>query len=196
MKIRSANTKDLPALYNICLRTADSGQDATPLVRHKNIIGDLYAVPYVMFEPESCFVVEQGSDVVGYIVGVTDTERYNEWLNETWLVELRQRYSLKAVAKGNLEQLVLSQIHAGVELLDCLAPYPSHFHIDLLPLAQGQGLGRRLIQTFIDTMKHNGSRGIHLGVSSDNLRALGFYNKLGFQEVQRFEDAVFLSLSL
>jgi ribosomal protein S18 acetylase RimI-like enzyme len=196
MKIRAANTNDLQALYSICLQTADSGRDATPLVRHKDIIGDLYAVPYLMFEPESCFVVDKGGDVVGYIVGVTDTACYTQWLNTTWLAELRQRYTLKAIAKGNLEQLVLSQIHAGVEILDFLVPYPSHFHIDLLPEAQGQGLGRQLIQIFGDTVKGKGSNGIHLGVSSDNLRALGFYNRLGFQEIQRFEDAVFLSLSL
>jgi ribosomal protein S18 acetylase RimI-like enzyme len=63
--------------------------------------------------------------------------------------------------------------------------YPSHLHIDLLPRAQGRGYGRRMIERIMDTLRARGSPGAHLGVSTLNTRAFGFYQHLGFRELLR-----------
>jgi GNAT superfamily N-acetyltransferase len=61
------------------------------------------------------------------------------------------------------------------------AQYPSHLHIDLLPRAQGRGLGRAMMGLMLDLLRQRGSPGAHLGVSLPNVSAQAFYRKLGFQ---------------
>ena len=61
--------------------------------------------------------------------------------------------------------------------------FPSHLHIDLLPVAQGRGNGRRLLERLLAVLRADGSPGVHLGVSRRNVRAIGFYRALGFEEL-------------
>ena len=63
--------------------------------------------------------------------------------------------------------------------------YPSHLHIDLLERAQGLGFGRRMIERNLQTLRRLGSPGAHLGLSTLNMRAYGFYKHLGFVELIR-----------
>ncbi len=63
--------------------------------------------------------------------------------------------------------------------------YPSHLHIDLLDRAQGQGLGRRMLEQVMERLRERGSPGAHLGVSMANEPAFGFYQHLGFRELVR-----------
>jgi len=54
-----------------------------------------------------------------------------------------------------------------------------------LPRAQGCGYGRRMIEQVMNTLRRRPSRGVHLGVSERNTRAIGFYQRLGFHELIR-----------
>ena len=74
--------------------------------------------------------------------------------------------------------------------------YPSHLHIDLLPRAQGQGWGVRMVGTMLDRLRAQGSPGVHLGMWSSNTRAFGFYTKLGFQELARVGESLYLGKKL
>ena len=65
-------------------------------------------------------------------------------------------------------------------LYPTLTEHPAHLHIDLLPEAQGRGLGRSMIRAFLDGLKAAGVRGVHLGVSPTNTAARAFYSRLGF----------------
>ena len=64
-----------------------------------------------------------------------------------------------------------------------VAEYPSHLHIDLLPAAQGQRHGRRLVERLAVSLHDAGSPGVHLGVSARNDRAISFYRHLGFDDL-------------
>jgi ribosomal protein S18 acetylase RimI-like enzyme len=59
------------------------------------------------------------------------------------------------------------------------ADHPAHLHIDLLPETQGQGLGRRLIETLFAELTRRGVRGLHLGMDPNNAGAAAFYERLG-----------------
>jgi ribosomal protein S18 acetylase RimI-like enzyme len=61
--------------------------------------------------------------------------------------------------------------------------YPAHLHIDLLPRLQGQGMGRRLIETLIAALRERGIPGLHLGLDAANTSARAFYDRLGFVEL-------------
>ncbi|MCB0152506.1 MAG: GNAT family N-acetyltransferase, partial [Caldilineaceae bacterium] len=56
-------------------------------------------------------------------------------------------------------------------------------HIDILPVGQGQGLGRRMMETFLDRLRALGVPGVHLGVGKRNPGAIQFYERMGFQPV-------------
>ncbi len=71
--IRPAHRADLPAIYGVVLQTADSGGDATALHRLPDVQGDVYAGPYVTFEPALAFVLEDDRGLAGFVVGALDS---------------------------------------------------------------------------------------------------------------------------
>src|SRR5262249_39483616 len=51
VRIRDYRPADLPALYEVCLRTGDAGQDATALTRDPTLLGEIYVGPYLAAAP-------------------------------------------------------------------------------------------------------------------------------------------------
>jgi GNAT superfamily N-acetyltransferase len=60
-----------------------------------------------------------------------------------------------------------------------LRDHPSHFHINVKPGFQGNGVGRLLIARFFKLCRDRGSPGIHV-VTGANSRAVTFYRACGF----------------
>ncbi|GAB3357101.1 GNAT family N-acetyltransferase [Micromonospora halotolerans] len=73
--------------------------------------------------------------------------------------------------------------HPERMLLPELAGYPAHLHIDLLPSHQGRGHGRRLLETFLAAAARAGAPALHVGMVTANVRARGFYDRLGFHVI-------------
>lgn len=188
MRIRGYQASDLDALYQICLLTADDGQDATALFSDPELPGHVYVGPYVTCEPELAFVAEDAEGVGGYIVAALDSQTFDGRLEREWWPGLRRRYPKSSPdAAGDLtqaEQYAIHDIHhpfgAASEVME---RYPSHLHIDLVPRLQGQGVGRRLVDTVISRLQAEGSPGLHLLVGRSNQRAIGFYRHIGFTEL-------------
>lgn len=182
--IRPCAPTDLDALYEICLRTGDAGDDATGLVQDGRLHGELWAAPYAVLEPEHAFVLDGGTGAaIGYVLGALDTRAFEARCEVEWWPPLRARHPERP-GGDTLDDLLVAMLHHRPhppdELLD---RYPSHLHIDLLPEAQGHGCGRRLLATFFEALRADGSPGVHWGVSARNHRALGFYRHLGFEEL-------------
>jgi ribosomal protein S18 acetylase RimI-like enzyme len=55
---------------------------------------------------------------------------------------------------------------------------------------EGQGLGTKLIHAVVEEAKKQDCRRVFLITTNDNLNALGFYQKRGFQLVRIHQDAV------
>ena len=64
--------------------------------------------------------------------------------------------------------------------------YPAHLHINLLSRFQGQGIGRILIDRWLQTVRAMGARGACLGVGLSNEPTVRFYRACGFHEIERF----------
>ena len=92
MLIRQALADDRDALYDICVRTADSGGDARPLYRNHELLGELWVGPYLALAPGLAFVAEDGDGVVGYVLGAEDTREFEEACERDWWPALRARY--------------------------------------------------------------------------------------------------------
>jgi GNAT superfamily N-acetyltransferase len=181
--IRAYRPSDLARLYEICVRTGDSGNDAWDLVSDKQLYGHIWAAQYGLFEPEHAFVVVDDDDVAGgYILGALDTKAFEERCEAEYWPALRQRYP-KGSGEG-VDAFLIAMLHDPPTMPRSITDdYPSHLHIDLLPPFQGGGNGRRLMETLLDALRDDGSPGVHFGVSAKNTRALGFYEHLGFEEL-------------
>ena len=59
--------------------------------------------------------------------------------------------------------------------------YPAHFHVNCDPEFRGQGIGRKLVETFVGRLKQVGNPGAHL-VTGKAARNRRFYERLSFVE--------------
>ncbi len=170
----------LDSLYEICLRTGAAGGDATTLVDDPLLFGHLFAAPYGVLEPEHALVLVDAHDrAVGYVLGALDTVRFEARCEAQWWPPLREQRPRRA-GGDRLDDLLIDLLHIRTPSdPGLLATHPSHLHIDLLPEAQGQGWGRRLLDSLFDALRADGSPGVHWGVSTRNERAIAFYEHLG-----------------
>ena len=184
MAIRQCQLEtDLDALYDICLRTGAAGDDATELMTDARLLGEVFAAPYAVLEPDHAFVLDDGTGrAVGYVLGARDVTDFEQRAEAEWWPALRQRYP-EGSGEG-LDSILVAMIHhRDPPEADLTDRYPSELHIDLLPAAQGRGWGRRMIDHLLTSLREAGSIGVHLGTSTANTRAIAFYRRLGFTEL-------------
>jgi ribosomal protein S18 acetylase RimI-like enzyme len=182
--LRPYRPDDLDALYEICLRTGDSGKDATPIVADPTLFGEVFAAPYGVLEPEHAIVLDDGTGrAIGYVLGALDTAAFEAHCEAEWWPALRERHPMGSGAVPMDELLIAIFHHPSTTDPEVLVDHPSHLHIDLLPEAQGQGWGRRMMTAMRDLLAADGSRGLHLGVSARNHDALAFYEHLGLAKI-------------
>jgi len=178
--IRPYHERDLAAVYAICVQTADGGGDARGQYRSDDLMPDLFAGPYVFLEPQLAFVLDDGRDPVGYVLGTADTAAFARAYREQWIPRLAGRYPVPPQPPVTPEDQLLALHYRPERLLwPGLPEYPAHLHIDLLPAFQGAGHGRRLLETFAAAARA-GAPGVHVCVVASNVKAVGFYRRLGF----------------
>ena len=187
--IRPARSDDWRGAYEVCLRTGDFGRDGTPLfAEDPEALGRLFVGPYLSYELSRALVVELEGALVGYAFGALDSKQFYDRYEREWRPSLCARYPDPC---GPIETWSRVQhVHHWYHHPDyfCPPPYtqfPSHLHIDLLPVVQGRGLGRAMLERVMARLHDEGSPGAHLGVSLRNESAMGFYRRLGFVELAR-----------
>lgn len=182
--IRPYESRDLDALYDVCVRTAADGDDLTGQIDDPSLPGEVYAAPYGVLEPELAFVVEDEHGVGGYVVGTPDTAAFEQRCEDEWLPHVRARSPIGSGATP-ADRRYIALIHEFPRQDGAIvAEYPAHLHIDLLPRVQGRGLGRALIERFTAAAIAGGVDGVHLGVSATNANALAFYRHLRFDTLR------------
>lgn len=204
LEIRPYRPSDRAAVAEVCVRTAAGGGDARGVYSDDSLMPEVYALPYVEHSPDLAFVVVQhGTDdggrlavgdgrLLGYVVAVADTAEFAAWWEREWTPELvarhpaagpvtaaRPAYSEEALLRDGRDpyRMVRGLRHGELET------HPAHLHIDLVPEAQGRGLGRRLVDTLRAALAARGVPGVHLGHDPANSGARAFYDRLGFVEL-------------
>ena len=193
--IRTATLHDLPGVYRVCLQTGDSGRDATGLYRNPDLLGHVYAGPYVVGQPELALIVADADGVCGYLLAAEDTRVFERWQEEEWWPSLRAQYPIPEGDTPDAQLIRL--VHTPPRAPDAVvAEYPAHLHMDLLERARGQGIGRTLVERLTAVLAERESHGIHLEVGADNSNAIGFYRHVGFVDVQPTRDSLYMGLRL
>ena len=188
--IRLVLPTDYDSLADICLKTADSGNDGTHLFKIARIVGERWILPYAILQPELCVVLvdkSKGERVVGYACAALDTGAFEKKVEETYFPFMRLQYPLSMVTEGKV-RLLPDDVSAvkGFHTPE-LAPaavkksYPSHLHIDIYGEYHGRRYGDRLLHALFALLREKGSVGVHLGMSSKNAKARRFYDRLGFK---------------
>jgi ribosomal protein S18 acetylase RimI-like enzyme len=183
-QIRAYRPDDLSSLYRICLATGDAGADAAHLYRDPELIGHVYAGGYATVSPQTVFVAEDGGGIAGYILGPADTRAFEAQLELKWWPALRARYG-DSGGNSTLDDRMRHLIHHPWTMPDTIVgAYPAHLHINLLPHLRGQGMGRALVERWLEAVAGLGATGAHLVVGAGNERAVRFYRACGFKELE------------
>jgi GNAT superfamily N-acetyltransferase len=190
LHIRPYETRDRAAVRQICADTADAGQPVERFFPDREVIADLLTNYYTQFEPQSTWVVDKGDGVVGYLTGCLNTKRFTR----TMVWRIGPGLFFKALVRGTFwhpQTLRFFRANIGLWLTgehaahSMLQEYPAHLHINLRDGFRGHGIGRELVQAFLDHAAKAGVRGVHASVSANNPRACHFFEQLGFIEVHR-----------
>jgi ribosomal protein S18 acetylase RimI-like enzyme len=185
--IRPYRPSDLPALYDICLRTADAGGDATGSYPEadRELVGAIFAAPYAALEPELTFVVDDGrGQAVGYVLGTGDTAGFVKRFRDEWLPGAGERWPAPQGEPATPSEVMAGLLHTPERMVvPELAAYPAHLHIDVLPDFQGGGHGRALMESYLAALAARGVPAVHLGMLTVNTGARAFYDRLGFHEI-------------
>ncbi len=188
-RLRPCLAADADAAYEVCLKTGDDGSDGTLLYPDDpKVLGDIFVGPYIHLEPDLAFVLEDQRGVCGYILAARDSERFYQRFVTEWLPPLRARHPVPSGDSAtwtHTQKLYHELHHPNTHYPPSFRAFPSHVHIDLLPRAQGKGNGRRMMEHMLQALVARGSSGVHLGVGAVNHRAVRFYTRVGFVELER-----------
>ncbi|EPQ59914.1 hypothetical protein GLOTRDRAFT_15762, partial [Gloeophyllum trabeum ATCC 11539] len=187
--IREARLSDAPSLSKICLCTGNAGESAEGLHKYGELPGLVYALPYVNLPTTFGFVLEnkEAEEVVGYILGSTDTRTFEQVAEDRWWPPLREKYPVQSPAylEGKAEDQryirLLQKMHTAPDA--CIEFSPAHLHIDILADFQRQGWGRKLMDRAIQYLKEQGLNAVWLGLDTRNENARRFYSRLGFRDI-------------
>ena len=195
--VRKFQEEDRPGLYHICLATGDSGANAVHLYNQKDMLGEIYVGPYLNFQPELSFTLIQDG-VAGYALAALDTTSFENTLSNQWWPVILEKYSNRSPENFNERENNLFRYIQNPPLRskEVINQYPSHLHIDLLEKAQGRGIGKAMMLLLLETLREQGSKGVHLGMGAQNDRAFIFYTKLGFTLLDKNDDEWTMGLKL
>lgn len=188
---RPYRPRDRAAIRDICAATASCGRPAPDCVGDEWIWAEFWTRYFTDREPRHTWVVEDPSRgrVVGYLTGTADARRaetYAPFLlpGVIWRV-IRRRLLRRPVARRALRGLARSLLAGELDVpARMLRRYPATLHIDLLPPAQGCGLGRELFRVYVGAMRSLGVPGVHAQSLSVNHAVARFNERVGFRLVR------------
>lgn len=193
MELRPVRTSDLDSLYAISVATGAAGADASHLYADSRMMGHIYSAPDAVLSPGTAFVAEDDLGVAGYIVGVPDTRAFEALMEAKWWPALRAVYADPSVvppASWNADQRRSFMIHHPKPVPEAVvAAFPAHLHMNLLPRAQGRGVGRDLLDVWLARMRTLGAFRVHLGTNIANTRSIRFWSAAGFERLDTPPDS-------
>ena len=195
VKLQSSIPADLPGLLKVCLETANGGKGATHLHNLHDLVGEIYVAPYVLHEQNFAFTLKASEKVVGYVLGVLDTGRFESRLDTDYWPATKAKYAALTRDLTPHDVSLIEELNRqGFSPAELIAKYPSHLHIDIIESHQGLGYGKTMILHLLKALQDAGSSGVHLHMSASNDRANGFYKKLGFVEIHTNESEIIRGL--
>jgi ribosomal protein S18 acetylase RimI-like enzyme len=185
-KVRRYEPGDRSAIRRICCDTGFMGEPADWYWRDRESFADIWTSYYTDGEPESSFVVEMNSSVVGYLAGCVDSSKTwdirkiatHHAIGRLCIVRpgtagfLRRTVADVLVGSARRSPPVLSSFHDP--------RWPSHLHINLDTAARRSGCGRALMNAYLEYLRGRKSPGCHIETLAENSSAVSFFRATGF----------------
>lgn len=154
-------------MREICRRTAFRNKGADTVFEDAELFADYWTRYYTDFEPESCLVVEEGGEIVGYLLGSADSQRYTRVMSRrivpkvlalaTWRL-LLGRYRRPSTRR----MLTWFVVHGWREVPRIpFDRFPAHFHCNLLPRGYRKSYYSTLALAFFDLLEERGIAALH-----------------------------------
>lgn len=179
MTIRKARPEDEKAVTDICFETKTYDINDTD---DRNLFALRWALYYIRYQSDYCFVAEDNREVIGYVLCSPDTTVCEDDYEEKIIPQIK-----KNIDKSHPQYKYYTTILKTKEIIpEFLKKYPAHLHINLTPRCQGKGIGTKLIKAMEQNLIDNGVHGIHLGVMEDNEAAIKFYEKNGYSKFHKY----------
>ncbi len=150
-RIDCSNIENVKAIDNIFFETSAVKKFSSNLAKEK--FKYKYLHYYLKNYPGYFFIAESEGEILGYICACPDT------LLDSYFFETFPYYN--ELAK------------------DILVDFPAHLHVNLSPVAQGKGVGSKLISTLIKELSSQSIEGIHIFTSKAS-KNVDFYRKNQF----------------
>ncbi len=185
--VRPFQPTDRAALFKIAADTAFFGAPIEAYMEDRNLFLDAFYAYYTDHEPEHAWVACAEDAVVGFLTGAADTRRQERVTSRqviprvAWRA-LTGRYRIGPKARGYIAAAGRAARKREFPSAD-LQLYPAHLHINLNAAWRGFGLGRRLMEAYLDQLRGLGVPGVHLGTTSLNVAACQLYERMGFRLV-------------
>ncbi len=184
--VRLYQPSDRSAVRQLTGDTAFFGDPIEHFFDAREVFLDAFANYYTDDASDHVWIAEEDGALLGYLMGCTDTRAYNEWFyanirRVVWrALTLRYRGLFTRKSLG----YIWRYFHTRIPYLD-LSPYPAHLHINTRADRRGTGVGAALMTIYLEQLRQEHIPGVHLETSSENQIAVPWYEKLGFQLLQR-----------
>lgn len=176
------------AVGDLCCRTGDGGD---PLATERWALFErIWIEPYRVLLPEWSYVALADRRVVGYLTGCPDTAAFTRnyfircalplvlqvvcgrYCGDPYAKRFaRQTLRLETSAVGSFSRPVRRQLPRQ---------FPAHLHMNVDIDYRRAGVGRRLVERYIDDLRQRRIPGVHLFCGA---APVPFYTRMGFGEV-------------
>lgn len=182
--IRPYEEKDKDNVRFVCLNSEGPSKQTK---RGKHFILTTYCDYFIEKEGRNCFVaVNENDKAIGYVICAENFDRYNKCFQAEYIPRFKKWEFLRRKSAKN--SAVLQEKYKN--------DYPAHLHIDVLPEYQRMGLGHRLVDALCEHLKANGIKGVMLTVGAGNKKGQAFYQKYGFDCLEKEKGAIAYGIRL
>lgn len=165
--LRPYAPSDREAVRDICRRTAYRNRGSSSVFEDDELFADYWTSYYTDYEPESCLVVEEDGDVVGYLLGCIDEHRQRKVMTRSIVPGILARAFWRMATfryrNPNTRRMLFWLLTRGwrEEPQVSLEKYPAHYHCNLLPAAHGKNYYSAMTLMFIERLVALGVPGLH-----------------------------------
>jgi ribosomal protein S18 acetylase RimI-like enzyme len=198
ISVRPFKPTDRQAVLQIAADTAFFGEPIEAYLDDRRLFQDAFYSYYTDHEPQSAWVADYAGSVIGFLTGCVSTRRqkrvfYGHILPRLAFNLIPFRYRLGRKTFSYIRRLARAWLRGEFPPAD-LSSYPAHLHINVMPAFRGQGIGRKLIEAYLQRLSDLQINGVHLHTTDLNAAACKLYESLGFRAIAARQTSLWQGL--
>lgn len=165
--IRAYEPRDREAVRDIARRTAYRNRGSAALFEDDELFADYWTSYYTDYEPESCLVVEEEGEIVGYLLGCKDMRRMVRIMGRSIVPGIIAKMLWRA-GTGRYKNPATFRTMRWMFLYSwreapsiSLKRFPAHYHCNILRRGNGKNYYTSMVLKFLDYLLREGVERIH-----------------------------------